>query len=154
MSERLPQGPIATSHQRPNPNPKLPAFMCYCDLCTDERARENACAYMLCPFAPMERWDLDEYGGMELDPQGVWVSFEDHEDAMRRLRERLERPAREPIEIFACGPSSLQCKCECVDGGACEHVWDGPEIEDGNCSSATCSVCSMWAINHDMWVMP
>jgi len=55
--------------------------------------------------------------------------------------------------VFNCGPSSEKCKCECPDG-LCEHQWDGPPHYEKNMGTATCSRCGMWAINHDIWVMP
>jgi hypothetical protein len=54
--------------------------------------------------------------------------------------------------VFKCGSSSEKCKCNCPI--SCEHLWDGePHIENGF-GTATCSKCGMWAINHDMWVLP
>lgn len=69
------------------------------------------------------------------------------------------RPLDEQVTVFACGPSSQRCKCECgTPGGKCEHKWDGDGAEHvdeyGATWSATCSRCGMEAISHDMWVGP
>jgi hypothetical protein len=55
-----------------------------------------------------------------------------------------------PDGVFVCGPSRIgKCKCDCPK--SCEHVWNGAVIEEDEISTATCSRCGMWAINHDMW---
>ncbi len=67
--------------------------------------------------------------------------------------------------IFACGPQSKTCKCECTRDGLCEHQWDGPEkyvTSEGNITddrntkhiigTVTCSRCGMFAIEHSMWL--
>lgn len=41
------------------------------------------------------------------------------------------------------------CYCACPEG-PCQHVWDGPEEEGDNYSSATCSRCGTSAMSHDM----
>jgi len=48
-----------------------------------------------------------------------------------------------------CGLPILEClKLHYVKD--CDHKWDGPDFESENMSSATCSVCGMVAIYHDM----
>lgn len=59
------------------------------------------------------------------------------------------------VTVFACGPQSAKCRCNCnAESRDCEHKWDGPwkELERGG--SVTCSRCGMTAIDHDMWVGP
>lgn len=63
-----------------------------------------------------------------------------------------EQPKTEPITIFACGPSTAQCVCECTRGGKCEHKWDGAPIEDDRTWTVTCSRCGMTAMSHSLWV--
>jgi hypothetical protein len=71
----------------------------------------------------------------------------------------LAQDAQAPrVVVFSCGPATAKCSCSCVDGGPCEHQWDGPTqaILDENTDTvtATCSRCGMAAIDHDMWVLP
>lgn len=56
--------------------------------------------------------------------------------------------------VFACGPSTATCKCECGRGGKCEHKWDGEFRRTEYGGTATCSRCGMDAFEHDQWVMP
>jgi len=47
------------------------------------------------------------------------------------------------------------CLCDCPTG-ECAHDWSGPRetFEDGSGDTVTCVHCGMWAINHDMRVLP
>ena len=56
--------------------------------------------------------------------------------------------------IFMCGPQSRSCKCNCPK--SCEHDFTGPvvEFDEGRGGTVTCKKCGMWAINHDIWVLP
>jgi len=58
------------------------------------------------------------------------------------------------VTIFACGPSTDKCRCECPNG-PCEHKWDGPKlaISDNRGVSVTCSRCGMDAWAHDLWIV-
>lgn len=57
-----------------------------------------------------------------------------------------------PPGVMVCGPGTFgQCKCNCPDG-PCEHIWDGEVVEEDGMSTATCSRCDKWQINHDMWL--
>lgn len=58
-----------------------------------------------------------------------------------------------PDGVFVCGPGTVgKCVCKCPE--SCGHVWDGDAIEDeeNGISTATCSICGEWAMNHDMWL--
>lgn len=71
-----------------------------------------------------------------------------------------------PPGVMVCGPGSFgKCKCDCPK--SCEHVWDGPVARDedpdseeilgdeyvpSQVTTATCSRCGKWQINHDMWL--
>ena len=59
------------------------------------------------------------------------------------------------ITVYACGPSTAKCKCQCPDG-PCEHKWDGPdeEFDGGRGVSVTCSRCGMSAFQHSLWTGP
>lgn len=62
-----------------------------------------------------------------------------------------------PFAFYSCGPGNARCKCECCQGGPCEHQWDGEgasvTYEDGgNMESVSCSKCGMLAIDHSMWL--
>lgn len=64
-----------------------------------------------------------------------------------------------PVTVFACGPSTATCVCECATGGSCGHRWDGKGEEilyedGGGMSSVSCSKCGMLAIGHSMWALP
>ena len=62
--------------------------------------------------------------------------------------------SNDKVTVFACGPSTGKCKCQCPDG-PCEHKWDGKEVQVGPGGwSITCSKCGMAAMDHDLWVMP
>lgn len=60
------------------------------------------------------------------------------------------------LTVITCGPSSAKCRCRCIEGKGCEHVWDGETdrdyYENGNIrsESATCSRCGMTAMHHDL----
>lgn len=45
------------------------------------------------------------------------------------------------------------CYCACPDG-PCQHIWDGPDWNDGGLYSTTCSLCGAIAAYHDMRVAP
>jgi len=64
------------------------------------------------------------------------------------------KPDADPDQatLHVCGPSTTECKCNCPD--SCEHVWDGPGVEEGLMNSVTCSRCGMTAFAHSMWVNP
>ena len=59
---------------------------------------------------------------------------------------------KEVITYHSCGPSTESCKCECADGGDCEHKWDGKELKMSGVYTTTCSRCGMPAIDHSLWV--
>lgn len=42
-----------------------------------------------------------------------------------------------------------KCYCACPDG-PCQHIWDGPTVEDDNCVSVTCSRCGANSFSHDL----
>ena len=65
-----------------------------------------------------------------------------------------DKKPEEPIVIFECGPSQGPCVCECLTGGPCGHIFDGPEEVGENYNSATCSKCGMSAITHALWTAP
>lgn len=48
---------------------------------------------------------------------------------------------------------SNECYCACPEG-PCQHIWDGPDFEDDNTVSVTCSRCGAPAIFHDMRCAP
>lgn len=80
-------------------------------------------------------------------------------DMWERLGElhQLAQDAQAPrVVVICCGPATAKCSCSCVDGGPCEHQWDGAvqTSEDGLVGTRTCSRCGMAAIDHDMWVLP
>lgn len=54
---------------------------------------------------------------------------------------------RDEVHVHVSGAGG--CYCACPDG-PCQHIWDGPEYTDDNCSSVTCSRCGTPAIYHDM----
>lgn len=58
------------------------------------------------------------------------------------------------VQIFTCGPQSAKCKCECAEGGTCEHKWDGPRAESEDEGELTCSKCGMGAMHHSLWTSP
>lgn len=45
----------------------------------------------------------------------------------------------EPFTLIMCGTKD-----------DCDHKWDGPEIDIGNGSSASCSKCGMSAYTHSV----
>lgn len=90
-------------------------------------------------------------------------------ESKRRMDEVVESLNRGviPKGVMVCGPGTFgKCKCNCPDG-PCEHVWDGPVVRDEDpdaeeimgaeyvpsaATTATCSRCGKWAINHDIWM--
>jgi hypothetical protein len=51
----------------------------------------------------MKRWEIDVCweGGLEIDedPEGIWVTYEDHLEETQALRESQEELAREVVEL-------------------------------------------------------
>ncbi len=56
------------------------------------------------------------------------------------------------LTVFLCGPSRGKCVCRCPK--SCGHRWDGPELPFSSGSTATCSLCAMIAMDHDLSVLP
>ena len=59
----------------------------------------------------------------------------------------------DPKEVYAHTSHVDGCYCACPDG-PCQHVWDGPDYEEGGMVSTTCSRCGAVAAYHDMRVLP
>ena len=43
-----------------------------------------------------------------------------------------------------------RCRCECKNGGPCEHDFSGPVVYTKNSGSVVCRHCGMTAMEHDM----
>ena len=81
-------------------------------------------------------------------------------EALRALRNAA---MKDEIEAFArklgwTGKEPLQttfnpndCYCNCVNGGPCEHSFEGwSESEDGRVGESVCSRCGMGAMGHSL----
>lgn len=50
------------------------------------------------------------------------------------------------------GGSSMKCKCNCAEGGTCEHTFSGWRVfEGGNGGEQVCTRCGMGAMSHTLW---
>lgn len=56
--------------------------------------------------------------------------------------------AREDVRAH-WSPNNTICYCACPEG-PCQHIWDGPDVEDTHFITSTCSRCGEWAMNHDL----
>lgn len=117
--------------------------------------------------AQRQNWQIRGHCDKREVPTQAEIDAEDTEHN-KRITEVLESLNRGvvPSGVLVCGPSTIgKCKCSCPK--SCEHLWDGPVVHDedpdsaeimGNeyvpapLTTATCSRCGMWAINHDMWM--
>lgn len=41
------------------------------------------------------------------------------------------------------------CYCACPEG-PCQHIWDGPTVEEENMVDTTCSLCGASSFHHDI----
>lgn len=114
-----------------------------------------------------EKFDTDRASFMEKavsDDDGKWLKHTEWHWSRTVSGKRLDYwPSRKNSNTMGSDPSNIKstfdnnsCYCDCVNGGPCEHTWDGEpwESEDGRSWSATCSRCGMTAMSHDMRVLP
>lgn len=142
-------------------NTHCEAGVCYKDVTPDPDVNEGSAWRLPCSIHTDrdfqnngQRENYERRGTCEKFqlPTDEEIAQSDAEDEARfkEVMESLEKGIV-PDGVIVCGPSTIgKCVCKCPE--SCEHIWDGETIDEEQMSTATCSRCGMWAINHDMWI--
>ena len=69
----------------------------------------------------------------------------------------VEKMRADGWEVGQCAlRDKSACYCDCINGGPCEHKWDGEpwQSADGCGWSTTCSRCGITAMGHSLRTAP
>ena len=64
------------------------------------------------------------------------------------------------LTIVACGPSTVECRCQCIEGKGCDHDfcevirYRDPETGRETGGGLRCAKCGLDNMAHDLWVLP